>query len=328
MRGGLTLHWQRFSFPLASPLHTAAGTLLERQGWLLRMETAGGTTGWGEASPLAFGPAAREVQAQCARAIGQLGSSLSRDAMEDQLSCLPQALAFAIGAALAEVDGLVPPPAGGWRQPPRSAWLLPAGAEALAMAPTLLAKGDPAPTLKWKVGVHPLEQEQAWYGELAAGLPAGAKLRLDANGAFDRPTAWRWAELLVGDGRLEWLEQPLAPADYGGLKELAHLVPVALDESLREVPELREHWPGWQVRRPAQEGDPRSLLQDLQQGRPRLMVSTSFETGIGRRWLAHLAALQADGPTPAAPGLAPGWEAPGELGAEEPERVWQAALAG
>ena len=78
----------------------------------------------------------------------------------------------------------------------------------------------------------------------------------------------------------------------------------------------------------SQEGDPRPLLRALAAGQPWWMVSTSFETGIGRRWLAHLAALQVEGPTPTAPGLAPGWEAPGDLGAEEPERVWQAALAG
>lgn len=328
MSARLTLRWRPFSFPLPASLHTAAGVLLHRRGWLLRLETAGGGTGWGEASPLAFGPAAEEAQGQCARTIEQLGSNLTRGEVEHHLPFLPPPLAFAIGAAMAEVDGLMDAVAGGWRQAPTSAWLLPAGAGALPTARALLAQGAAAPVLKWKVGVHPMSQELAWYQELAAGLPAGGRLRLDANGGFDRATAWRWVELLAGDGRLEWLEQPLAPADHGGLEDLASLVPVALDESLREVPELRERWPGWQVRRPTQEGDPRPLLRALQRGRPRLMVSTSFETGIGRRWLSHLAGLQAEGPTPAAPGLAPGWEAPGDLGAADPERVWQAALAG
>ncbi|MFM7512532.1 MAG: hypothetical protein ACKO3F_04060 [Cyanobium sp.] len=56
-----------------------------------------------------------------------------------------------------------------------------------------------------------------------------------------------------------------------------------------------------------------------------MTLSTAFETGIGARWLHHLAAVQADGPTPAAPGLAPGWSPPGELAASKPERVWRAA---
>jgi O-succinylbenzoate synthase len=55
------------------------------------------------------------------------------------------------------------------------------------------------------------------------------------------------------------------------------------------------------------------------------MLSTGFETGIGRRWLEHLAALQALGPTPVAPGLAAGWQPAGGLASLDPERVWQAA---
>jgi o-succinylbenzoate synthase len=56
-----------------------------------------------------------------------------------------------------------------------------------------------------------------------------------------------------------------------------------------------------------------------------LMLSTALETGIGRRLLLHLAALQAEGPTPAAPGLAPGWRPEGALFAADPHLVWEAA---
>jgi len=48
-----------------------------------------------------------------------------------------------------------------------------------------------------------------------------------------------------------------------------------------------------------------------------------LETGIGRRLVAHLAALQAQGPTPTSPVLAPGWRPRGELFAADPERVWR-----
>ena len=66
----------------------------------------------------------------------------------------------------------------------------------------------------------------------------------------------------------------------------------------------------------------------LAAGQPRLMLSTGFETGIGRRWLHHLAALQMRGPTPAAPGLASGWQPPGALFAADPWQVWEAAQPG
>ena len=43
------------------------------------------------------------------------------------------------------------------------------------------------------------------------------------------------------------------------------------------------------------------------------------------RWLEHLAGLQAQGPTPAAPGLAPGWTPAGPMFSNDPEQVWAAA---
>jgi O-succinylbenzoate synthase len=178
--------------------------------------------------------------------------------------------------------------------------------------------------VKWKVAAGADAEERAVLEQLLARLPAGWKLRLDANGGWDRPTAFSWAERLAGDPRLDWLEQPLSVADPEGLQRLAALVPVALDESLRADPALAQRWSGWQVRRPASEGDPRPLLAALQAGTPNLCLSTAFETGIGRRLLAHLAALQAQGPTPTAPGLAPGWRPQGELFAADPERVWGA----
>ena len=115
--------------------------------------------------------------------------------------------------------------------------------------------------------------------------------------------------------------------DLQGLQALGHRVPVALDESLLRQPALREQWQGWQVRRPLLEGDPRTLLRQLQQGRPRLMLSTVFETGIGFRWLALMAGLQQLGPTPVAPGLAPGWCSGGHLFSSDPSQVWAAAEA-
>ncbi|MCX5951837.1 MAG: o-succinylbenzoate synthase [Cyanobacteria bacterium] len=160
--------------------------------------------------------------------------------------------------------------------------------------------------------------------ELLDRLRPPDRLRLDANGGWDRATANRGVDRLEGEPRLEWSEQPLPPEDGEGLWALAARLPVALDESLRADPSLYHRWPGWQVRRPAIEGDPRPLLAQLTAGVPWLMVSTALETGVGRRWIHHLAALQAEGPTPTAPGLAPGWTPQGPLFDADPERVWEA----
>ena len=366
----LQLAWRPFQFRLPRTLVTAHGALVERRGWLLRLRRDDGAVGWGEAAPwppsaLRSSPAATppaqllsEAQlAAVAATIADLGPGLGRRELEQQLPALPACLGFALGLALAELDGLGAP----WRAAPASAWLLPAGEAALAALELVLerveqpqatdpAAGGPgaagavaAPgaesvadwrgvplqpgvlTVKWKVAAGADCEERAVLEQLLARLPVGSRLRLDANGGWDRSTAMTWAQRLRLEPRLEWLEQPLAPADQAGLEALAAVVPVALDESLQLNPVLGSRGCGWQVRRPALEGDPRPLLRQLLAGTPRLMLSTAFETGIGRRCLAHLAALQQDGPTPTAPGLAPGWRPAGALFADDPALVWAAA---
>lgn len=381
----LQLHWRPFRFALPRPLVTAHGALAEKRGWLLRLEAGDGRIGWGEAAALDWHQAAAQrppsaAAANAAPAQGEsaadpidaarlaLGSSCRRSSLEALLPSLPGPLAFALGLALAELDGLGAQPRG-WLAPPPSAHLLPAGeampaawqallhADPAGVAPTPPAADSLAPapghgpigwpgseppipfTVKWKVAAGDDRRERQLLEWLLEQLPAQARLRLDANGGWDRATAGAWAERLAAEPRLEWLEQPLAAADGEGLLALAQRLPVALDESLHPAAGSGleaagaalagaldlEAWPGWLVRRPALEGDPRPLLAQLQAGRPRLMLSTALETGIGMRLLAHLAALQRRGPTPTAAGLAPGWRPQGGLFATEPREVWRAA---
>ena len=315
----MKLQWRPFRLVLPRPLVTAAGRIDAKRGWLLRLEGTDGAVGWGEAAPLDGEVGALE------RAIADLGPVVQRSELEQWLAAgrLPGSLAFALGAGLAELDGL---PRRRWLPAPAPAHLLPAGPAALAALDALLATPPAAPlAVKWKVAVHSSGEERAVLEQLLQLLPVDARLRLDANGGWDRATAWQWAERLAAEPRLQWLEQPLPAHDVAGLAAIAARVPVALDESLQIHPASADAWPLWQVRRPSQEGDPRPLLAALEAGRPWLMLSTAFETGIGRRWLHHLAALQAEGATPAAPGLAPGWQAAGALISADPQAVWEAA---
>jgi len=354
----VSLQWRPFAMALPRPLGTARGTLAERRGWLLRLSSSTGAVGWGEAAPLEFGEAGRARLDQTRAELeglalmgepihGAMGACRAAPSSARlpiaQLEAVIAAqrcsadLAFALGSALAELTHQVGAGAGGWLPAPASAQLLPAGAAALdaleaalqsrQQHPQARPKAPEAngPCFKWKVAVHPDAEERALLEHLLARLPAAARLRLDANGQWDRSTAAAWADRLAGDERLQWLEQPLAPTDHAGLEELARRLPVALDESLREQPQLRQGWRGWQVRRPSQEGDPRPLLAELAAGRPQLVLSTAFEAGIGRRWLHHLAGLQAQGPTPAAPGLALDWQPSGPLVSADPQQVWEAA---
>ncbi len=326
--GFLRLEIRPFSFRLPRPLQTSSGRLETKRGWLLRLQGPDGGVGWGEAAPLE----SREMPVVAA-ALAALGQGVERNDLERRLPALPPSLAFALGAALAEADGTVGDravglgPDGGWLAAPPPAWLLPAGEAMLAALEQRLAgpAAAPPPTLKWKVAAAPDGLERQWLEHLLQRLPAEGRLRLDANGGWDRATAAAWADRLEREPRLQWLEQPLGADDQGGLEALALRIPVALDESLRLWPQLRHRWGGWQVRRPSQDGDPRPLLTQLRRGAPRLMLSTGFETGIGARWPAHLAALQWRGPTPVAPGLAPDWSPAGPLFDRDPERVWAAA---
>lgn len=327
MARGLRLQIRPYAFALTRPLQTAVGAWQQRRGWLLRIDDDCGRCGWGEVSPLT-----PPQQVHCGRWLAEQLHAPAWFASVEEVELLlvscPAEVAFALGAALAELQGVVGAHSSlGWLPAPASARLLPAGLAMPAALSEVLAllPADGALTFKWKVAAGADPEERRLLAWLLEALPSQARLRLDANGGWGLATAEQWAEVLQSEPRLEWMEQPLAPEDLAGHQRLMARVPVALDESLRDHPQWRVRWSGWQVRRPALEGDPRPLLRQLQQGRSHLMLSTAFETGIGARWLAHLAALQQQGPTPAAPGLAPGWCPEGALFSPDPQQVWTAA---
>ena len=316
----MQLQWRSYQFELQPPVITAYGPWSERRGWLLRLEDPqSGSVGWGEAAPLP------DDHARCAAAIASLPVERSTEDLNQQLGTLPGPVAFAIGLALAELEELHEDE---WLPAPASAELLPAGGDAIAALQRALKRTGSQPSefvAKWKVGVLDPGTELKLLEQLLEQLPIGAQLRLDANGSWDRAIAGRWAMRLQHEPKLQWLEQPLAAKDHAGLQALARRLPVALDESLRDRSGVPAGWSGWLVHKPALEGDPRTLLNQLRQGAPKRMVSSALECGIAARAVGHLAALACKGPTPCAAGLAPGWGASGDLASHDPQQVWEAA---
>ena len=153
-------------------------------------------------------------------------------------------------------------------------------------------------------------------------MTSNIKLRIDANGSWKREVANRWVDILKDIKNIDWLEQPLSPNDIEGLRELNKRIPIALDESLLKYPYLINEWEGWQIRRPSQESNPIQLLKELKEKKGFRSLSTSFETGIGRRWLFHLSSLQLLGLTPKVPGLALKNIPYSFLFLNDPQQIW------
>ena len=257
--------------------------------------------------------------------------TILRKELDEYLQELSGSIAFGIGSALAELDGQIGKGnITSWLKAPKSAVLLPSSnpKKTLSLLESFMSKlnNKSTPlTIKYKVAVQPNTIEESVVNEILDRLPSNGKLRLDANGGWTRNQANDWADLLHKKQKIECVEQPLPSNDIEGLTHLAMKIPVALDETLLEYPHLIQSWRGWQIRRPLLEGDPRILLKELKNQTKYRAISTTFETGIGLRWVHHLAALQQRGPTPTAPGLAPGWCPDGPLFSQDPQSVWEAA---
>jgi o-succinylbenzoate synthase len=236
----LTIHPYRL--PLTRPWGSARGRLGERLGWLVRVE-AGGLSGHGDCPPL---PEAGTETHDCAaaalaRGCRRLAGLTLGEALGALRPAAAPAAAFALECALLDLRGrllgvplrrLLDP--GAADRVPVNAALGPLdriGEEDLAAA---WAAGFRV--LKLKVGIGAADLELARLRALAGQLPAGASLRLDANGAWDLPTATRLIGALA-ELPIESLEEPLADPDPEALARLQSRAPfpLALDESLQRV---------------------------------------------------------------------------------------------
>ena len=173
--------------------------------------------------------------------------------------------------------------------------LLPAGREALAAVAAQAELGFRV--FKWKVGVGDNDEELGLLDDLLARLPGGARLRLDANGAWDRRRAGRWLERCA-ERPIEFVEQPVAPTARGADDLLLGLAgdfptPLALDESLVHDGDverwLAAGWPGLFVVKPALLADPAAVCAQLAQAKARVVFSSALETAVGAQAALRLA---------------------------------------
>ena len=277
--------FRRYHLPLRAPVRTAHGRWTEREGVLVRLETAEGAVAFGEAAVLPwFGTeTADEAEAGC-RAVGAKAGADLLASLPGKLSCVRNALAAAMGELEAgtAVRAKAVPYLG-------VAALLPAGRAALDV---LQAKGDLGfRVFKWKVGVGDVADELSLLDDLCGGLPTGGTLRLDANGAWDRRRAERWLEKCA-ERPVEFVEQPVAPEARGAddlLRGLAEdfPTPIALDESVAGDGDI-ERWlgAGWRgvfVIKPALLGQVATTMDRLAKANASVVFSSALETAVGAK---------------------------------------------
>lgn len=261
----------------------------------MQLQTGEGVRGYGEAAPLpGFN---RETAEDCLALLQAAGREIDPGTANELRSgseCVYGAIQEAWSEVRLQVDKKSTPADGATKTPPSSApWqvaaLLPAGKAALAEVDVRLELGFRV--FKWKVGVADVADELVLMDDLLARLPSGARLRLDANGAWDRRKTERWLERCA-DRPIEHVEQPLAPEMRGADDFLSGLAqdyptPLALDESLVGADDvlrwLGRGWPGVYVVKPSLLGDAAEMIARLAAARARVVFSSALETGVGAR---------------------------------------------
>lgn len=254
---------------------------------IVRVEEREGESGvgYGEAAPIPwFGTeTVEEIEAAC-REVGEWVQGERLESIPARLGCLRHAVAVARTNEKSAAVAKSPPG--------RSlgvAALLPAGRPALtAIAPKL---DSGFRFFKWKVGVGDLADELVLLDDVCAALPNGGKLRLDANGAWDRRKAERWLERCA-DRPVEFVEQPIA-YDARGADDLLlglaadYPTPLALDESLVGRGDIERWigagWPGVFVLKPSLIGSVPAALERLARAKADVVFSSALETAVGAR---------------------------------------------
>jgi len=282
------LSYRRYALDFRVPVRTSRGSWARREGLIVRLENEEGSLGWGEAAPIpGVGDESVDRDEEVLR---RLGGRLEGDQigeLPEELPCLRHALeAAAVGDSSSEEDPEFLPVAA----------LLPAGRSALEALPGRLEAGFR--TFKWKVGLESPQEELPLLDDLCSLLPEGARLRLDANGAWDRRAAERWLERCA-ERPVEFVEQPTRAVGSGDgsageqanalLRGLAEDYPVllALDESIAGAHDLdrwlEAGWPGLYVIKPLLHGAVGQDLGRLARAGADVVFSSVLETAVGQR---------------------------------------------
>ena len=316
-------HTVPYHIPLTTPFATAAGEIALRNGWIVQIEDDAGRVGQGEWAPLPGWSA--DVTQDGARAVRDALELLQAAAQSTETDALIRqipgmfpgrpAMIFALETALLDLAAQAS------RQPlfrqlnahaPAKVSLnavLPLGELKQTVETAARRVGEGYRTLKLKIRGP---QDEALLVALRARLGDDVVLRLDANGAWDLPTAVAVMRQFEPYG-IAYVEQPLPPGDYQALAELRREagIAVAVDESVSDMTSvkqlLEQEAMDVIILKPMIQG---GLLACMEMARlaaeagVAVVITTTLDTVVGRVAAAHLAA--ACGTPELAHGLATG----------------------
>jgi muconate cycloisomerase len=239
--------------PLEKPMAMSGATVADARNLLVRIEAADGRVGWGEAAsaptmtgdtlgglvaavrdhlaPALIGQNAWMRPALCrALRAGLVGNTGAHSAIEMALLDLA---GHAAGLRLVDLVG------GAMRTEVKPMWLLGNAALEDDLAEALAKTNEGFLVFKLKVGTKPLDQEIAATLALREELGPAVPLSADANAGFTLAAARRYLDR-TRDADLQFLEQPLDPADLRGLAALARCsaVPIGADEGIHSLADI------------------------------------------------------------------------------------------
>jgi O-succinylbenzoate synthase len=286
----LTCQFQPYKRRFRQPLHTNHGIWEIREGIIISLQDKlTGKIGYGEIAPIPwFGS---ETLSRAIEFCESLTGKITIDSIYNISDRLP-ACQFAFESAVTDVlmandldienrDSIA------------LSYLLPTGEAALDAWQILYRKG--ATAFKWKIGVAAIEAEIELFRQLRQMLPTAVNLRLDANGGLSLPEARQWLEIIDEIGGVEFLEQPLKVDLFDEMLVLSqnYRTTLALDESVATIVQLQQcynrGWRGIFVIKAAIIGSPRKLVDFCRSNDLDIVLSSVFETEIGKQAVLKLA---------------------------------------
>lgn len=309
-----------YALPLTAPIDLGGAVITERRGVLVTatVERPDGTRGTGRGDIAPLPGFSTESLAEAEAAVGGVldsltGASFSPVALAanpmplgGDVAATPPSVQFGIEQAVlfaaAQASGVLP--TSFLAETPRETVSL----NALLMGtPTeILDAADDVQdfaAVKVKVGRHDVQDEAACVRALSERWEGAVSIRLDANRAWSVEEATAFADGIRGV-EIEYLEEPLREATQ--LQEWAETtgVPVALDETTREMtPDalVGQTFASAFVVKPTLIGLSRTvrLARAVAAAGVDLVISSAYESGVGLTGLAVLAASIGDRDVPA-----------------------------